>query len=244
MKKKSLIYKLLRLLVNIFYKKRTFEGIENIGDEPSIIIGNHAQIHGPLIAEVQFPLARKTWGTGNVFTKKEFIEHAKTDFWGQKPKSIRWFYNILAHILAPIAVSIFNSADLIPVYKDARLAATFKETVKQLSAGNHIIIFPECPELYNNIVNEFQDKFVDVARLYYKRTGKCVSFVPMYHAVRIKRVLFGKPIKYDPNIAVDEMRKNICDYLKNEITNLALFLPPHKVVQYLNQGRKKNPMSK
>lgn len=244
MKKQSFTYKTLKFFINIFYKKRKFEGLENINEEPCIIIGNHAQIHGPLIAEVQFPLKRKTWCIGNVLTKKEFIEHAKTDFWGLKPKCIRWFYYMLAHIIAPIATSVFNSADVIAVYKDTRLTKTFKDTVKDLSNGNNIIIFPECPTPYNNIINEFQDKFIDIARLYYRRSGKCISFVPMYNAVRLKKVILGKPITFDPNIPIEQMRLMICDYLKTEITNLALSLPSHKVVQYANKGRKHNPKSK
>lgn len=241
---KTLTYKTLRFFINIFYKKRTFEGIENIEDEPSIIIGNHAQMHGPLVAELQFPLNRKTWCIGDVLTKNEFIEHAKTDFWGKKPKYIRWFYIMLAYIIAPIGANVFNSADIIPVYKDSRLAKTFKKTVRELNAGNNIIIFPECTTPFNNIINEFQDKYIDVARLYYNITGKCLAFVPMYNAVRLHKVLLGKPIKYDPNIPIDEMRKIINDYLKKEITSLALSLPPHKVVQFVNNGRKNNPISK
>ena len=66
----------------------------------------------------------------------------------------------------------------------------------------------------------------------------------MYNAVRLKKVLIGKPIKFDPEVQIDKMRKIICDYLKNEITNLALTLPSHEVVQYVNKGRRKNPKSK
>jgi hypothetical protein len=244
MKNKSLTYRFLRFCINIFYKKRTFEGLENLGDEPSIIIGNHAQIHGPIIAEVQFPAPRKTWCIGNVLSTKEFIQHAKIDFWGQKPKWIRWFFNILAYIIAPIGSNVFNNADVIGVYKDTRLSKTFKETVRYLNKGYNIIIFPECPTSHNNIVNEFQDKFIDVARLYYKCYGKCISFVPMYNAVRLKKVLLGKPIKFNPEVAIDEMRLIICNHLKTEITNLALSLPAHEVVQYVNKGRKNNPDSK
>lgn len=241
---KSFIYKFLRLWVNIFYKKREFIGLENLEDEPSLIIGNHAQIHGPLIAETQFPKKRKTWCIGNVLTTKEFIEHAKIDFWGQKPKCIRWFFYILAYIIAPIGANVFNSADIIGVYKDSRLTNTFKDTIRNLQDGYNIIIFPEYTKPYNNIINEFQDKFIDVAKLYYKRTGKCISFVPMYNAVRLKKVLLGKPIKFDPNRTIEEMRKIICDYLKDEITNLALSLPSHEVVAYTNKGRNHNPRSK
>ena len=244
MKRRSFWYKLLRFFVNIFYKKRTFEGLDNIKDDPVIIVSNHARTNGPLVAELQFPLKRLTWCTGNVLTKKEFIEHAKTDFWGKKPKYIKWLFNIFAHIIAPIGSSVFNSADIIGVYKDARLRNTFKQTVNALIEGYNIIIFPECEEEYNNIVNQFQDKYIDVAVLYYRKTGKCLEFVPMYNAVKLKKVILGKGIKYDPNIPIEEQRKIINDYLTEKITNLAVELPKHKVVNYSNQKGHKNSMSK
>lgn len=242
--KRSLSYKLLRFFVNLFYKKRKFEGLENVTEEPAIFVGNHSQMHGPLIAELQFPLKKQAWCIGNVLTIKEFINHAKTDFWGKKPKWIKWFFMLIAYIIAPVAVSVFRSAEIIEVYRDSRIIKTFKKTVKSLNEGTNIIIFPECPIPYNNIVNEFEENFVDVARLYYKMTNKCLSFVPMYNAVRLKKVLIGKPIKYSPEIPAEEMRKAICIYLKNEITSLALSLPSHEVVQYTNKGRSKNPKSK
>lgn len=241
---KSIWYVIIRFFVNIFYKKRTFEGLENITEEPVIFVGNHAQIHGPILAEVQFPFKHITWSIGNVFTIKEFIKHAKTDFWGNKPKSIKWLYMILAYIISPIAVGVFNSANVIGVYRDQRIIKTFRETVKHLKKGESIIIFPECHTPYNNIVNEFEENFVEVARLYYMMTKKKLSFVPMYNAVRLKKVLFGKPIEYNPELPSDEIKKQICKYLKEEITKLALSLPSHEVVQYSNEGRRKNPKSK
>jgi hypothetical protein len=66
----------------------------------------------------------------------------------------------------------------------------------------------------------------------------------MYNAARLKKVVFGKPIEFDPNRSIDEMRKIIVEYLKQEITSLAQTLPPHKVVQFSNTGSKNSPMSK
>ena len=40
--------------------------------------------------------------------------------------------------------------------------STFKETVKMLNENNDIIIFPECQIPYNDIINDFQDKFIEV----------------------------------------------------------------------------------
>ena len=59
--------------------------------------------------------------------------------------------------------TFFSRADTIAVYKDSRIMSTFKETVKMLNENNDIIIFPECQIPYNDIINDFQDKFIDVA---------------------------------------------------------------------------------
>jgi len=85
---------------------------------------------------------------------------------------------------------------------------------------------------------------VDLARIYYKDTGREISFVPMYNAVKLKKVVYGKPIKFDSNKSIEEQRISICEYLKSEITNLAKQLPVHTVIPYENISKKKYPLSK
>ena len=43
---------------------------------------------------------------------------------------------------------------------------------------------------------------------------------------------------------IDEQREKIVSYLKEEITRIALILPPHKVVPYLNVGKRNYKYSK
>ena len=237
-KKKPLFYRFSVSILKLFYKKRTFVGIENIPEEASLIIGNHAQIHGPLACEVYFPMNKKIWCIGEMMNLKEVPAYAYKDFWSYKPKCVRWIYKLLSYVIAPICSYYLRRADTIAVYKDTRLLKTFRDTTSSLDEGNHVIIFPECHEDFNDIVCQFQDKFIDVARLYYNKTGKCLSFVPMYNGATIKTIVFGKPIKYDPSIDINEQRKIICDYLKEEITKLAKELPVHKVVPYKNVKKK------
>ena len=243
-KKKSMLFKTIRWIIGLFYKRRKFVGIENISNEPSLIIGNHAQVHGPLACELYFPSKKYIWCIGQMMKIKEVPSYAYEDFWSNKPKSVRWIFKIISYIIAPIASWALSKADTIAVYKDARIVHTFKETVEKLAEGNNVIIFPECAKEFNEIVNEFQDKFIDVARLYYKKTGKEISFVPMYNAAKIKTIIFGNPIKFNVNKPIDEQRKIICDYLKEEITRIAKELPIHTVVPYLNIKKKNYPKSK
>src|SRR5699024_3108133 len=106
--------------------------------------------------------------------------YAFQDFWSRKPKYIRWFYKLLSYAIAPLSVCIFNEARTIPVYHNKRIVKTFKQTLARLGEGRNIIIFPEHDAPYDHILCDFQTGFVDVARAYYKQTGKVLSFVPMY----------------------------------------------------------------
>lgn len=235
---KGLLFKFTCFLVRCFYKKRVFEGMENLPDEPCIIIANHAQYHGPVTGQLYYPRKKLIWSTGEMVDIKEVADYTFTDFWSTKPKYIRWIYRLASYIIAPLCVYYFSRADTISVYKDARLRNTFKDTMDSLNEGNDVLIFPEGRNSYNHVVNDFQNKFVDVAVLYNKKYKKNVIFVPMYLAAKMKKCVFGKPIEYDPNIKIDEQRDIICTHLKEEITNVALSLPAHIVVPYDNIPKK------
>jgi len=129
----------------------------------------------------------------------------------------------------------------VPVYHDVRLRSTYRISMELLEQGGSLIIFPERDEHFNNIVYAFQDRFIDLARFYYKKTGKSLPFVPMYIAPTLRRVLYGKPIRFDPAAPIESERARICRYLQEEITAIARSLPRHIVVPYRNIPKKDYP---
>jgi len=172
---------------------------------------------------------------------KDVPEYAYRDFWSAKPKAVRWFYKLLSYVIAPLSVCVFNNANTIGVYHDTRILSTFKQTVQHLQNGSHVVIFPEHSAAHNHILCQFQDRFIDVAKLYFKRTGKEVSFVPMYLAPRLKKMYFGKPIRFCADHPMEEERQRICAYLMEQITEIAMSLPEHTVVPYNNIPKKDYP---
>ena len=52
--KKPLLYRIIKRIVRIFYKDRKVIGLENLPNEPVIIISNHSQLHGPLSNEISY----------------------------------------------------------------------------------------------------------------------------------------------------------------------------------------------
>ena len=103
------------------------------------------------------------------------------------------------------------------------------------------MIFPEHHVPRNNIICEFQDRFIDVAKLYYKRTGKALAFVPQYLAPSLKTMYLGKPIRFQPDAPLEEERRRICEYLMEQVTQMAQALPKHIVVPYPNMPKKQYP---
>ena len=242
-KKTSVLFKIIKWLVKVFYPKTQVEGIENLPDEPVIIVGNHTQLHGPIVSELYLPFPRKIWCAGQMMSLSEVPGYAFSDFWSQKPRYLHPFFRLLSYIIAPLSVLIFNNAHTIAVHRDARILSTFKETVSCLKNGESIVIFPEHDVKYNNIVYEFQDKFVDLARMYFKKTGRALSFVPMYLAPKLKKMYIGKPIAFDPEANIKAERGRICQGLMEAITELAAALPRHRVVPYPNMLKREYPYS-
>lgn len=240
-KKPTRLYQFLKWCLKTCYPKTAVVGAENLPDEPILIAGNHSQMNGPIVCEFYMPFERYTWCAGEMMRLKEVPAYAYRDFWSQKPKISRPFYKLLSYLIAPLSVCVFNNANTIGVYHDARVVSTFKQTVTCLQEGASVVVFPEYDAPHNHIINDFHDKFIDVAKLYYKKTGKELLFAPLYVAPKLKTAYLGKPIRFSHDAPLDDERKRICEYLMNEITAIACGLPKHTVVPYRNIPRKQYP---
>ena len=172
---------------------------------------------------------------------KEVPEYAFTDFWSFKPAWCRWFYKIVSYLIAPLCVLVFTNSHVIPVYRDARILSTFRETLNHLAKGERVIIFPEQNVRHNNIIYDFQDKFVDAARMYYGKTHKEIAFVPAYYAPKLHKVYLGTPVYFQAGAPIEEERRRICDYVMNEITRMAAEAPLHTVIPYRNIRKRDYP---
>lgn len=241
----NVLYRLVRWLVWLFFPKMRVQGAENLpAGEPCVIVGNHCQMNGPITAELYSPVNRYTWCAGEMMVWREVHGYAFQDFWSQKPRWTHPFYRVLSYLITPLSVLLFNNAQTIPVYHDTRVLATFRESERRLAEGDSLVIFPEHDVKFNHVVYEFQERFVDVARLYYKKTGKTLAFVPLYVTPKLRLAVYGKPIRFDPKAPIAEERTRVCRALQREITALAEALPLHTVVPYRNIPKKYYPLNR
>ena len=243
-KHRNPLYLLVCALIRLFYRRPEIVGAEHLSVGPCVIVGNHTQMNGPIIAELYFPGDPYIWCAGEMMHWREVPAYAYTDFWSFKPRWCRPFFRLLSYIITPLSVLLFNNARTIPVYHDTRLITTYRESIERLREGRSVVIFPEKNERYNNILYAFQDKFIDLARFYYKKTGEALSFVPIYNAPALHKTLIGEPIPFDPDRSIAEERARLCAALRDAITALAVSLPEHTVVPYRNIPRRLYPKNK
>lgn len=239
-----LLYRFVKWTVRTVYKKYEVLGKENLPEGPFVIVGNHVQIHGPIVAQLYMPGKSRTWCIGEMMHPKEVPAYAFQDFWSEKPKSVRWIFRICSYLIVPLAWFVFRYADVIGVYHDKRILTTFKQSLKALEAGENLVIFPECPTERNNIVYEFQDGYADLGRMYGKKTGRKLPFVPMYIAPCLNRIWFGRPEEFDFGVPAAEERKRVNDVMMERVTELGRSLPEHTVVPYKNLPKNRYPKNR
>jgi len=243
-KNPSRFYLFLKAMVKFFYPKITVYGAENLPEEPCVIVGNHCKMNGPITAELYMPRNRYTWCVHEMMEKDLVPAYAFTDFWSHKPKVVQPFFKLLAHLIAPLSEHVFTNAQTIPVYHDMHVIETYKISMQRMKEGADLVIFPETNTPYNNIVHAFQEGFVDVAKMYCRRTKQPLSFVPMYLAPNLKSAYLGKPIYFDTSAPIQEERARICTELEDAITEMAVALPRHRVIPYPNIPKKDYPYNK
>ena len=240
-KKVSFLYKIVRWLVWLFAPKFRLVGTENLPKESCVVVGNHSQMFGPIAGELYFPGRHAVWCAGQMMRRGEVAAYAFEDFWSFKPKWTHGYFRLLSHLITPLSLLIFNNADTIAVYHDTRLRTTYRQSVEALQNGRSMIIFPEYNRRFNNILYAFQDKFVDLARFYHRKTGKELDFVPMYVAPRLKTVFFGEPVRFRADAPIEDERERICREMAGRITAMAAAQPVHTVVPYRNIPKKDYP---
>lgn len=243
-KKTTLIYRILRFFIDLFFPRMHIYGLENLPEEPCVLVGNHSQMNGPLLSELRLDIPHETWCAGQMMNWPEVADYAFTDFWSFKPRWTHPFYRLLSRLIRPLAVCLFNNAHTIPVYHDVRLRQTYRLSVEALNGGESLVIFPEKNEPGNHILYAFQDKFVDTGRFFCKKTGKPLSFVPLYIAPKLKSAYIGRPVPFRPEAPIAQERERICAVLRDEITAMAEALPEHTVIPYRNIPRRNYPKNR
>ncbi len=195
--KRGRFFSTLAAILKVF--KRRPEIINLSGGEladKAIYLSNHAGANGPLSYELFFPKLLTCWGThemfGNVRERRNYLYHV---FYRQKLHWGKFRAFFVATVFAPISRGFYRSIGLIPTYTDSRFISSIKISCKILDENHPLLIFPEDSSRgYLNPPQGFNNGFVTMAKLYFKRRGEDVPVYPVYYLTKERKMVIAPPI--------------------------------------------------
>ena len=82
-----------------------------------------------------------------------------------------------------------------------------------------ILIFPEKFYVKQGI-GPFMKGFEHIGKYHFQKTGKKITFYPMFTSFKNKTIYIGEPIIYNPEIDNNIQKDKIINHLRNEMVNL------------------------
>lgn len=202
-------FRIVRWILKVFMPLKVVQPLSDLQEQPCVILCRHRNMRGPFYSIVR-------WGGKDVRTWVYHPFCAQKPFYDQMygytltkrlhfPDPLARFCSWFMSIVVP---PLINSLGGIPVYRnDGRIRETFRLSLDQLEQGRSILIFPDIDYTSNDAVGELYDGFFMLERMYYKKTGRHLPFVPALLDTKAKSLTFGKPIVFGEGAFNAEMAK-------------------------------------
>ena len=192
---------------------------------PVIFVANHYEVYGPIIAVLRMPTSFRPWVI-NQMLDDDLIEAQMVggiDKIRFLPKFVK---KRLPKVLKRFMKYILTAMDPIPVYRGnlREVVTTINLTVEAMQQGDNIMLFPENPDVaYNSQggVDKFYSGFAEIGSSYFKKTGKCTTFYPVYISKKKKKIFVGDGIKFDSSMPKAEEKRRIAQELHDSMTQMA-----------------------
>ena len=128
------LYRCLRAVVRAVTPRMTTTWEEPFSGNPSVFVCNHVGAFGPIDMVVKFPLRDevRVWCNEGIMNRKTCPAYVRQDYWWKPGCRLEPLYNAtLPYIAAAVLPPILQSAPTIPVYHDARVMTTMRQSMKE-----------------------------------------------------------------------------------------------------------------
>ena len=218
---------LMALLRPLFrYKMIDADHIVEDDNNPLLLVGNHGEIFGPIVAALCFPIHVRFWTVSTMMGDEKVVtDYLYTNTYSRVTWLPVWGRKALAHLIGWLSVRVMDQMENIPVYRDSpmKLRETFRRSIEALEAGDNLMIFPEATDQKYKMegIGKLAPGFVLLASAYWRKTGKRLRMLPTYSSKEDKTVTFGQIITFDPEIPFAEEQARIIAETEAQILRMA-----------------------
>lgn len=197
----SITLSFLRSIVRPFFPAKVIgKHNVNLKDGAVIFVANHYEIYGPLVTVLRLPFHFRPWIISSMLDNKlveKQLESGVDTVCHVLPKKMRTRLRKMIH---PLIIKVLTALDPIPVHRGntREVLTTLKITVEALQQGDNILLFPEKDYSQEGDVEQFYTGFAEIGVRYWRATGKCTTFYPVYVDKQAKQIVIGKGVQYTP----------------------------------------------
>ena len=210
-------YCLLFIFVNPFIKCK-IKGKKNVSktDEARVFIVNHYELFGPVAMFLRFPYKFRPWVIDKIMSPESVEQQMSISVFNNFKKFPMWFKKLAVKFLRNLMIFTMKHAKAISVSREnpRENLKTMKESSETMEKGTSIVIFPELSYVESG-VGVFQTGFEHLAKYHYQKTGKKVSFYPVFISRETGQMFIEKPIVYNPENDPNDEKQKIIYYLRD-----------------------------
>ena len=187
-------------------------------DEARVFVANHYEIYGPFIMFMRFPFRFRPWVIDKMCESKSIEQQMSIGFYNNYKWLPKWFKVILVKIAKRLVLFVIQFARPIPVSRDNPRSniKTLQTSVEALNKKNSLVIFPELCSVKEG-VGEFMSGFEHIGKYYYQKTGKKISFYPVFVSKKKNSIYIEQPIVFDPENDANQEKSRIVNGLHDAI---------------------------
>lgn len=219
---KKYIFSFCRFLLRCFTRHyRVRYTIKDV-DEPAVYVVHHQNLKGPLISMAWFDRPVRPWVL-SVFCDqstcfRQYYEYTFTKRFGI-PKMLA---AIITYPLSFCVAALMKVSQAIPVYRGSKdIIKTFKQSISALACGQNLLISPDIDYTDRGThIGELYKGFLNLEKLYYKKTGKHLAFVPLHINKSDGCILVGKPVFFNTPDNFKQEKEKAYARLKQEFLYL------------------------
>ena len=189
-------------------------------NEDKVFIANHYEIFGPIAMFLNFPYKFRPWVIDKMIDPKLVEKQMSLSVYNNFPKYPMWFKKFVVKAIKSLMVWTMNHAKAISVSRENLRdnLKTLKESSETLKTKKSILVFPEDRYVAEG-VGKFQTGFENLARYHYQKTGRCLTFYPVFVSQINKTIYIEKPITYNPENSHIEEKELIVEHLYDSMLN-------------------------
>ena len=206
----------LRSVVRFFTHRMTTVWEEPFDGQPAVFCPNHAGLYGPVDMMAHFELCdiARPWFNAAVADPKQIPAYVRQDYWWKPGCALEPLYNAtLPYLAAALMPPVMRTVPGIPVYHDMQVLKTFRQSLKCIQEGEHLVIFPQQPSGYKSHHMTLNKGFLQIAVMAQRSAKVALKFYPVHIDHRHHTITVKKPIAYDLTRTLAQQEQEILDHL-------------------------------